>query len=137
MLYNNDLTSVTVGSSDPLSLSVSVNVFGDNDLSAATLYVPFGSKVAYEEALVWQVVGTIIEKAITGVDNEIGLLSLDIYPNHATDLIHVPSGEYIFYSKLGKVIDFGLSDGTIDVSKLDGDGYFLKAGSATGKFIIE
>ena len=131
----NQLTSVTMEITTPLVISEFV--FWGIELSAATLCVPIGAKAAYSVALVWEEFGAIVEKTVTGVENEKGLLSLNIYPNPATDLINVRSGEYIIYDNSGEVVDFGLSDGTIDVSKLARGGYFVKAGSAMGEFIIE
>ena len=131
----NALTSVTMESSRPLIISA--NVFDENDLSTATLCVPEGAREAYSEALVWQDFGTIVEKTVTGVEDEIAYRSLKSYPNPATDLIHVSSGEYMIYSKSGSMVDFGLSDGTVDVSKLVRGVYFVKTGGLMSEVIIE
>ena len=52
------LTSVT--NLNPEPQSIYSGVFSYVDISAATLYVPFGSKAAYQSAPVWQDFGTII-----------------------------------------------------------------------------
>ena len=55
------LRSVTLGSHDPSFISLGTNVFAGVDLSKCTLYVPYGSKVLYEQADVWKKFGTIVE----------------------------------------------------------------------------
>ena len=57
------LTSVTVEWEKPLKVSWSDWIFDEVPLSQATLYVPIGTKEAYEAAAVWKDFGNIVEKA--------------------------------------------------------------------------
>ena len=59
------LTSVTNMSATPQEIEF-LGVFDGVDLSAATLYVPLGSKATYEAAPVWQDFGSIVEIVIGG-----------------------------------------------------------------------
>ena len=62
------LTSVTVGNKTPFTISESVF----SNCSNATLYVPAGSKAAYEEASVWKEFKEIIEiENITFADSKV------------------------------------------------------------------
>ena len=56
-----NLTSITCESQTPVSIS-SNNVFHNVDKSACTLYVPAGSKTAYQSAAVWSEFTNIVEQ---------------------------------------------------------------------------
>ena len=53
------LTSLTVKKSDPIAIGS--HVFSEDVLSNATLYVPYGCKTRYQEAVVWKDFGNIVE----------------------------------------------------------------------------
>jgi len=57
----NKLTDLYVNSSTPINLSSSYNVFYDVPTSTCKLYVPAGSKSAYQEANQWKDFKNIIE----------------------------------------------------------------------------
>jgi hypothetical protein len=56
-----NLAGVTVGWTTPPSISISDNIFKDVPLNTATLYVPAGTKAAYQAAPVWKNFGSIVE----------------------------------------------------------------------------
>jgi hypothetical protein len=73
-----NLKSVTVKWEKPLV--VTSNIFLKVPIDHATLFVPIGSKAAYEEAPVWNNFGTIIEKEasdITFADTKVKSLCVD------------------------------------------------------------
>ena len=76
-----NLTSIT--NPNPIPQSVSLDVFGDMNISACTLYVPVRSVSAYRRAAVWK--EFIIVGASVGVEDiEDSQSQLLIYPNPTT-----------------------------------------------------
>lgn len=55
------LKTVSIAVPDPASISLGTNLFARVSLKDATLEVPVGSKVLYEQAPVWKDFGTIVE----------------------------------------------------------------------------
>lgn len=75
------LTSITTSKITPLDLGSSTNVFSQINKTTCTLYVPVGSKSAYQVADQWKDFKNIVEKNITGLSSEINNQTLSIYPN--------------------------------------------------------
>ena len=82
------LTSVTILNANPQKIIFTsyADLFGLRvNLSTATLYVPCGSKSAYEDAPVWQDFGTIIELSYSPITQ--------LYPNIMNFTIALDGGE--------------------------------------------
>jgi len=77
------LTSIITSRITPINLSVSYGVF-DSFKTTCTLYVPLGSKSAYQVADQWKDFANIVEKDLTGIDPIISDQKLNIYPNPTT-----------------------------------------------------
>ncbi len=78
-----DLKSVKVGWEQPLA--VPANTFADVPLENVTLYVPAGTKAAYQSAPVWQDFGEIVE-----LSNEMADIDENVYY-----LRNVETGKYL------------------------------------------
>jgi len=78
------LTSIYVNKTTPVDLSSSNMAFGNVNMNTCTLYVPIGSKVAYQAAVQWMDFQNIVERA-TGILN-ISSESISIYPNPVVDV---------------------------------------------------
>ncbi|HLN71848.1 MAG TPA: leucine-rich repeat protein [Prolixibacteraceae bacterium] len=79
----NGLTSIITSSITPIDLSESYGVF-DSFKTSSTLYVPLGSKSAYQAAFRWKDFANIVEKDFTGIDPIISDQPLNVYPNPTT-----------------------------------------------------
>ena len=62
------LASVKVAWQKPLSIKFSGDAFEDSSRETCTLYVPRGTKEAYQADRVWGKFGTIVEYDVTGID---------------------------------------------------------------------
>jgi hypothetical protein len=63
---------------------------------------------------------------------------LNVYPNPATDLVHIPStGSYVLTNALGQILETGLlSDNSpLNVEELETGFYYVKTGNGTYKFL--
>lgn len=74
------LTSITATSLIPVDLSLS-NVFYQVNKTTCTLYVPVGSKSAYQAAYQWKDFTNIVEKNITGIAPISSDQQLTVFPN--------------------------------------------------------
>ena len=83
------LTSITTSRITPIDLSSSSNIFKYIDKTTCTLYVPVGSKSAYQVADQWKDFTNIVEKDFTGIDPMISDQKLTIYPNPTTGKIKI------------------------------------------------
>jgi len=83
----NGLTSIYAYPITPIDLSSSSNVFYDVNESTCTLYVPKGSKAAYQAAAQWQDFSNIVEMttAVATVNNT----DFSLYLNPMDDAISV------------------------------------------------
>lgn len=86
---SNSLTDVTVKNPTPIWFKSTSNVFINNDLSKATLYIPSGTRETYATATVWENFGTITEGTLTDLDHGINTQKNSIYPNPAHDIIYL------------------------------------------------
>lgn len=77
------LTSITTTRLIPINLS-SLNVFYQVNKTTCKLYVPVGSKSAYQVADQWKDFTNIVEKDFTGIDPIISDQKLNTYPNPTT-----------------------------------------------------
>ena len=75
-----NLTSVTVGASEPVEITA--DVFSNS--SNATLYVPVGSKAAYEAADYWKDFMEIVETIVMYSDTDISQIDNAVYVNPTT-----------------------------------------------------
>lgn len=78
------LTSIYANSSVPIGLSSVTSVFDYVDKDKCILYVPIGSKTAYQAALQWKDFKNIVETTATEVKS-INVTNIDIYPNPFVD----------------------------------------------------
>jgi hypothetical protein len=80
------LRSIQVNSSTPVPLDNAQNPFILIDLSLITLYVPSGSKSAYQSANIWKDFGAIIEGNMSVKSNELkNNAQVNLYPNPVAD----------------------------------------------------
>ncbi len=106
--YGCALKNITIESAAPASLSSSA--FDNNVYSSATLYVPVGSKAAYEAADVWSNFKNVVEKDMgsTGIDTVlvegfIRVYTLDgvlVYDGNLCNCL-LPAGIYVVESQNG------------------------------------
>jgi hypothetical protein len=89
--FNNssELTSIITSSPTPVDLSSSLNVFSQIDKRTCTLYVPIGSKSAYQSADQWKDFTNIVEKDPTVIDPISNDHQLIIYPNPTSGKIKI------------------------------------------------
>ena len=83
------LTSIYSYSTLPLDLSSSTNVFNGLDATTCTLYVPEGSKSAYQTANQWKDFLNIVETANLTALPSITNASISLYPNPTPDYFQV------------------------------------------------
>ena len=82
------LTSIYANSTLPIDLSTSDSVFYKVNKTTCTLYVPFGSKSAYQVADQWKDFVHIVEMATTAIPT-ITNSTISLYPNPTTDYFQV------------------------------------------------
>ena len=82
------LTSIFVSSTVPTNLSSSIDVFVYVDKVVCILYVPVGSKSAYQNAIQWKDFKNILEFTPTGLYEE-KVERISLYPNPITDGIFI------------------------------------------------
>lgn len=105
----NNLESITVKSVSPINLSLVESVFDGVSKDGCILYVPFGSKVAYENAIQWLDFTNIVELSLTEtekVDNR----RIKIYPNPVRDELHLEYdgvAHFEIVSLVGQLINKG------------------------------
>jgi len=87
------LTSITVHSTNPIDLNSSSDVFLNVDKVACTLYVPVGSKSAYQSANQWKDFVNIVDMA-TDVP-AVEYTNIKLYPNPCTNGFYIETGEKI------------------------------------------
>ncbi|ANW95412.1 hypothetical protein AXE80_03565 [Wenyingzhuangia fucanilytica] len=137
------LNEMEVEATDPSSITVDASAFTGSGIATATLYVPVGSKSAYEVADVWKDFGTIVEGDITLSTNEVEKeFNFNIYPNPTSDVVTINSnqlndasvsvyditGELLFVNKLEG------SSSNIDISNLISGVYMFKIETSKGQF---
>ena len=83
----NSLTSLYAYSKTPVNLSAVSNVFDGISLTNCSLYVPIGSKTAYQAAMKWQDFQNIIE-VVTAVQ-ALSETEIKIYPNPISDAFRI------------------------------------------------
>lgn len=116
--------------------NVVADAFENKDLSTINLYVPIGSKTAYETAAVWSAFN-IIEGTLSVKSQE--LLNISVYPNPS-------SGKIFVQTKQQKDLDLTVFDlngrtllsakGTqIDISYFSKGVYILKGETEEGDFV--
>jgi len=81
-------TSIYANSITPLDLSLSTDVFRNVNKTICTLYVPLGSKSAYQTANQWKDFTNKVENATTS-NPTINNASVNLYPNPTTNNFQV------------------------------------------------
>ena len=80
---------------NPLPLNLSIGTF-NNIYTTATLYVPAGSKSAYQTASEWKNFTNIVEYSVTGTEALNSLeANINIFPNPATENVTISFNESI------------------------------------------
>lgn len=142
---NNLLTSVIVEHTTPLAISN--NVFFKNFIPIATLYVPAGTKEAYESANGWKDFGNIVESVVTEINHKNTESEIKVYPNPAVNRVNVSISDASFSNnyklELRNIAStllweqtINTSDYSIDVSSLEGKGlYFISIFKENGELI--
>ena len=130
------LTSITVHSTNPIDLSSSSDVFLNVDKVACTLYVPVGSKSAYQSANQWKDFVNIVEM-ITDVP-AVDYTTIKLYPNPVTNGFYIETGEKInavsVYNLNGTMIlsKKVMDNNFIDVNTLESGVYLVKVQTENG-----
>ena len=117
------LTSVKVEMESPLSISSSTFSYRAN----ATLYVPKGSKAAYEEANYWKEFKQIVEFPNADV-NQDGKVNVVDVVDIARFVVGTPRDTFIeFLADLNSDDDVNVADAVVLVNEIAGDQNFAKA----------
>ena len=90
------LTSITLEANSPITITSSVfervantsEIFAASIYNTATLYVPAGSKTAYQNDPVWGKFTNIVESPVTSIET-INSSNFNIYPNPTTDNVSI------------------------------------------------
>jgi hypothetical protein len=134
-----DLTKVQVNWATPLDNINSANFFRNLDLSKITLYVPVGTKAAYEAHAVWGLFpdANIVEGSPLGLKNIKELKAL-IYPNPSSGYVYVQTEtqkdlNLTIYDLTGKEL-LSTKGKQIDFSNLSQGIYILKGKTEEGEF---
>jgi len=83
------LISIYANSTLPIDLSISSNTFSSINKATCTLYVPIGSKSAYQKADQWKDFTNIVETANLTAILTITNAFINFYPNPTTDYFQV------------------------------------------------
>ena len=132
------LKSATVNWVTPLSVNTSAGMFQSVDLSAATLYVPIGTRALYQAANVWKDFGTIVEGTPTGVEQvEVQTLKANV----SNGMLHISglrTGESLsIYNATGQLVYQGIAKAAEEYVPLAASGvYIVVAGEQTVKTIM-
>ena len=123
----------------PLDNINSANFFRNLDLSKITLYVPVGTKAAYEAHAVWGLFpdANIVEGSPLGLKNIKELKAL-IYPNPSSGYVYVQTEtqkdlNLTIYDLTGKEL-LSTKGKQIDFSNLSQGIYILKGKTEEGEF---
>jgi hypothetical protein len=129
------LTSIYAYAITPVDLSSSDSVFAYINKTTCTLYVPIGSKGAYQAANQWKNFNNVVEFFTTDIE----LINSDkiiIYPNPVNDNLTLKIGitevlklRYQLYDINGNLLQDGKVEGnetSIDMSNYVSSTYFLK-----------
>ncbi len=81
------LTSIYASAANPVDLTASNPVFTNVNKTTCTLYVPTGSKPAYQAAVQWKNFTNIVE--FTTDIPQLNAEEIKIYPNPVTDAFHI------------------------------------------------
>lgn len=128
--YN--LKSCFVLSRDPIAYDEENASVFPYDLSNVTLYVPVGSKSAYEVANEWKRFGRIVESDMVGISNtEISTVNIEVIDG---GLSLSTASEWQIYSSTGNRIAIGKGNCTVALSA---GLYVVKAGDTIRKVVIK
>ena len=86
------MTSIYANSKLPINLNSSLSVFDGINKTTCILYVPVGSKSAYQTANQWEDFTNIVETT-TAIQN-VNSSNINLYPNPTTDYFKI-SGFYV------------------------------------------
>ncbi len=132
------LTTINMFSTTPPALSGIV--FEGVNKATCVLYVPAGAKQAYQAADQWKDFQNIVE-ITTGIQTN-KLLSLEVYPNPASDFINIFSSDIIHSIDIvditGKTIHYSninANTSNIDIKSLPQGAYFVKASTDKGMVV--
>ncbi|MBP5345525.1 MAG: leucine-rich repeat domain-containing protein [Bacteroidales bacterium] len=92
------LTNVTVLSSTPVSISSSSGVFQNSPISNATLYVPKGSKAAYEAADYWKEFKEIVEIEVGTEEKYNVTIPEFVFGKVTSDKVQAAAGEVVTFT---------------------------------------
>lgn len=82
------LTSIYAYPTTPINLSSAYGVFSESIKPTCILYVPTGTKSAYQTALIWREFNNIVEMSTTAVPKLINE-NINIFPNPVSDSFNV------------------------------------------------
>lgn len=132
------LSSVYAEDMVPIDLSASDSVFKNVDVENCVLWVPEGTKTAYQNAIQWKDFKNIEEYVLTDVNEINNQDDLVVYPNPATDIIHIKGRENSLiriYNSFGILISSFRSEGTLtsaDISSLPSGAYLIQQQNESG-----
>ena len=110
------LKEVSVANSEPSTIKLGTNIFGNVKLAECTLYVPFGAKQRFEDADVWKNFGKIVE------------VRMNAQPRTSSIVFDTPG--YIYNLGTRKYLTMGEAYGTQSVVAANGLKYQFKRSSS-------
>ena len=120
------LSEVRVAVADPAAISLGSNIFRGVNVSAATLYVPYGSRELYAKADVWKEFGTIKEmRAMRWPDFAELEADKDFYVYNLAQRAYINKGEA--YGTQAVVATTGLVYRLKHTSAMPADAYYLQS----------
>jgi hypothetical protein len=138
------LKSIYAYANIPVDLSRSPNVFSNVNKSSCTLYVPYGSKSAYQVANQWKDFTNIIEKDFTGISPISTNQHLTAFPNPTSGKVKLvldqlpPNGTFFKVTDFtGRTILHQLIQNTEEWIDLEGNApgrYFIRTNFPNTKF---
>jgi len=130
------LKEVHVIRTEPVTLNA--YTFGNLDYDSCTLYVPMGSKAAYEAADVWNWFGNIVEEGVVSVKGTEALPFAVFVERGAVVVKGVSEGEPIYVFTVNGLLQKEVT-ATGDAQRITlpaGTVYFVKAGDQVVKIIL-
>ena len=132
------LTTLRCKATMPPIIPEDDHVFEDTDIAAATLYVPQGSKAAYEAAYGWSDFGTICEDVAVGAETIEANLTFNIKTAQGRIIINLKNKHSIRIYNIAGVLMDSIADATGEVTISVKQGvYIVRINDQNLKVLVE